>query len=554
MIEGTKVGASEVYYDLGTKVKMEIGTSSEDAQIWFNRGLAWAYGFNHDEAARCFEQVVLYDPGSAMGFWGLAYSLGPSYNKPWWVFDAAELKENVEKSHWAIGEGRKVALTDLERSLLFAVESRLPESDFQAANVAYSDAMRKVYRDYNGENDLHLTTLFSEAMMNTAPRQMYESGSGRPIPSSPVFEVKHVLEKGMKLPGAMEHPGLLHMYIHLMEMSDTPEAALLASDNLRSLIPDSGHIRHMPSHIYVLVGEYRRAVDTNMNATIVDDKYYQQMGGANFYSLYRMHNFQSLIYAAMMAGLSKIALETADRMEATITEDLLHLESPPMVEWMEFFMAIRVHVLIRFGLWQDLKDYPLPGDQNLYCGTTAMIHYGKALAYAATGNIEQAELERTSFLAAAEKVPPTRIMLPNKVNDVLAIGREMLDGELEYRKGNHDQAFKHLRVAVHKDDNLLYMEPWSWMLPTRHSLAALLLEQGHIEDAATVYSEDLGLDETSECPKHPSNIWALIGYHECLIRLGRTTEAFLINRQLIVARAAADIQIESSCFCRLGNQ
>lgn len=547
-----KITASDEYFDLGKNVSMPIRTRSEDSQVWFDRGLAWAYGFNHEEAVKCFQQVVAHDPEAAMGYWGIAYALGPNYNKSWWAFDPKELKANVERGKRAIEEGKKAAREPLEKRLIEAIERRFQENDFKASNDAYGEAMRKIYQEFNGEKDLNLISLTADAVMNTAVRKLFESGSGKPILSSPVFEIKDILERGMKEPGAMKHPGVLHFYIHLMEMSETPEAALVASDNLRQLVPDSGHIHHMPSHIYVLVGEYRRSVDTNINSTLVDDKFFHKVGGKNFYSFYRLHDYHSLIYAAMLAGLSKTALESCDRMESTITEDLLRLDSPPMANWMEFFLAVRVHVLIRFGMWEKLKELPIPEDKDLYCVTVAMTYYGKAIAHAATGQVTQAETEKTNFLQAADRVPPTRLDFPNRIVDVLKVARAMLDGEIEYRKGNYTQAFESLRLAVHHDDNLHYTEPWGWMLPTRHSLAALLLEQNHVEEAATLYAEDLGLQPgITRAHQHPNNVWALHGYHECMVRLGRTAEANIIEKQLRVAQAAAEFPIDSSCLCRL---
>lgn len=91
------------------------------------------------------------------------------------------------------------------------------------------------------------------------------------------------------------------------------------------------------------------------------------------------------------------------------------------------------------------------------------------------------------------------------------------------------------------------------MLPTRHAYAALMLEQGHVEEAAAAYAQDLGLDDAlTRAHQHPNNVWALHGYHECLVRLGRKAEARIIKQQLDVALSVADIQIKSSCFCRLG--
>ncbi|MGK2886235.1 MAG: tetratricopeptide repeat protein, partial [Rhodococcus sp. (in: high G+C Gram-positive bacteria)] len=127
-----------------------------------------------------------------------------------------------------------------------------------------------------------------------------------------------------------------------------------------------------------------------------------------------------------------------------------------------------------------------------------------------------------------------------------------LEGELEYRKGNYDRAFDALRRSIELDDGLPYDEPWGWMQPTRHAYGALLLEQGHVEDAAAVYRADLGLDATLPRPlQHPSNVWALHGYHECLLALDRSDEAHIIEQQLELAVAMADVPVESSCFCRM---
>jgi tetratricopeptide (TPR) repeat protein len=342
------------------------------------------------------------------------------------------------------------------------------------------------------------------------------------------------------------------MYIHLVEMSKTPERAIIAADYLRDLVPDGGHIHHMPSHIDVLVGDYRRAMNTNLRATMADEKYLAQRGAQNFYSFYRMHNFQSLIYAAMMAGRAGIALEATSRMEATLTEGLLRMDSPSMAGWLEFFKSVRVHVLIRFGMWEELKALPIPDDGRLWCVTIAMTHYGKAISWAATGNLEKADEESGLFRLAASRVPDTRLAFPNKVNDILKVATAMLDGEMEYRRGNYESAFSHLRLAIQREDNLVYAEPWGWMLPTRHPYSALLLEQGRAEEASTVYEADLGLDGTlARVLQHPNNIWALHGYLECLVRLNRDQEAKIIKKQLETAAASADITVKSSCFCRL---
>lgn len=554
-IQATPVAATEDYYDLGS-FSRKVSTNSIDAQRWFDRGLTWAYSFNHEEAGNCFQQVIAHDPDCAMGYWGVAFVAGPNYNKKWTMFDEDDLKYSVRKGHHVIraAEEHTISAMPFEKALIKALQYRFPTDfvvqDFDAINKAYVDAMRRVYRDF-GETDLDVITLFADALMNMNPWGMFDASTGKPILSTPVLEVKGLLESGLAFPMAKEHPGILHLYIHLMEVSATPEVALVPADHLRDLVPDAGHLRHMPSHLDILVGDYRRSIDCNMKATFADDKFFARQGGKNFYSFYRLHNYHSLIYACMLAGQSKIALESTTRMETTITEDMLRIESPPMAEWIEFFKSVRVHVLIRFGFWEELKELPIPEDRELYCVTVVMTHYGKAITWAATGNLEKADKERELFYAAAKRVPPTRMDFLNRVVDELKVVAAMLDGELEYRRGNYKVSFASLRQAVHEEDNLHYSEP-GWMLPSRHAYAALLLEQDHVAEAAEVYAEDLALSCKLIGPhRHPNNVWALHGYHECMTRLGRTTEARMIQIPLKVATAVADIPIQSSCFCRL---
>lgn len=549
------IPASEDYYDLGA-FSRHIMTPSRDAQIWFNRGLIWTYSFNHGEAVRCFEQVIAHDALCAMGYWGLAFASGPNYNKKWTAFDETELKTTIATCYNMAVQAKQHQATSsaVERALVGALQHRFSftatPSDFAPSVRAFADAMRQVYREF--EDDLDVVALAADALMNTKPWNLFEKKTRKPNPKTPVLEIKDILERALKRPEARRHPGILHMYIHLMEMSETPEAAFDAADCLRGLVPDSGHMCHMPSHIDVLVGDYRRAIDANERATLADDKFFSRHGGYNFYSFYRLHNYHSLIYAAMLAGRSRVALEAVDRMEATITEDLLLAHCPPMANWMEYFISVRVHVWIRFGMWEELKEQPLPRDRDLYCVTTTMVYYGRGVAYAATGHVCEADKQRHLFREAANRVPRSRLNFPNRMADVLAVGTAMLDGEIEYRRGNYDVAFSHLRLAIERDDSLTYAEPWGWMLPARHPYAALLLEQGHVEEAATAYAEDLGLeDAVVRTHQNPNNVWALHGYHECLVRLGRTAEARIIKKQLTIALAGADVTVSSSCFCRL---
>ncbi|KAL5118110.1 hypothetical protein ACEQ8H_003945 [Pleosporales sp. CAS-2024a] len=546
----------EYRYQLGT-FHLKVTTENAKAQLWFDRGLTWCYAFHHEESARCFELAIQEDGTCAMAYWGLAFALGPNYNKPWDLFDEKELVSTMDKINDANAKARQNTsdATEVEKAVIDAVQLRVPngldEKAFRVCNEAYALAMESVYAMF--PDALDIAALYADSIMNLSAWDLWDLKTGEPRPGARSLEAKAVLEKALKQEGGYQHPGVLHQYIHLMEMSKTPESALVAADHLLNLIPDAGHLVHMPSHLDILVGDYRRAMASNAAACRADEMYVAEHGGDNFYTFYRMHDYHSLIYAAMFAGQSQVALQTVDRMEKSLPDSLLRIESPPMADWLEHFKSVRVHVLVRFGRWEELIALDLPEDQHLYCVTTAMLHYGKGVAYAATGDIENADKHQAALVDTVKRIPSSRICgdFPNRSNVVLHVAVAMLEGEIEYRKGNFEAAFQHLETAVERDDGLTYAEPWPWMMPTRHALAALKLEQGRIQEAAAAYRADLGFDDTlPRARQHPNNIWALLGYHECLVKMGKTAEADIVHQQLRIARAVADVDIKASCYCR----
>jgi tetratricopeptide (TPR) repeat protein len=544
------------YFDLGTYARA-VTTGSEPARAWVQRGLVWCYAFNHEEAAACFERAAAADPGCALAHWGLAYALGPNYNKPWEAFDPAEARSAAARAHAAVAEAQRHAAgaSAAEQALITALASRYPSSgpaaDWSVWNRDYAAATRAAYQAHPG--DLDVAVLFADALMNLTPWTLWDIVAGQPAEGAATAEIGAVLEQALASPQGRAHPGALHLYIHLMEMSPHPEDALWAGELLRDLVPDAGHLRHMPTHLDVLCGDYRQVVAGNEAAIRADERFAAARGGAGFYTLYRAHNYHFKVYGAMFLGQSRAALAAAGELEAAIAESLLRVAAPPMADWLEGFVAMRVHVLIRFGRWAELIDAPLPADQDLYCVTTAMLHYGKAVACAVTGELARAREQRALFAAAAGRVPASRTVFNNTCQDILQVARAMLDGELEYRAGQVETAFARLRRAIELDDGLPYDEPWAWMQPARHAYGALLLEQGLVREAEAVYRADLGLDGSLPRPcQHPGNVWSLHGYHECLTRLGRADLAALLEPQLRIALARADVPVGASCFCRGG--
>jgi tetratricopeptide (TPR) repeat protein len=542
-------------FDLGAFGR-RTSTSSADAQRWFDRGVVWSYAFNHEEAIRCFERSIAADERFALAHWGLGYAAGPNYNKQWDAFDEIDLRVSLRRAYEATQRALECSKTTpgVERDLIGALARRYPRpepaDDLSAWTADYAQAMRGVYARHPG--DLDVAALCADALMNVTAWALWDLAGGGPAHGAHTLEAKRVLESALARPGGMAHPGLLHFYIHLMEMSPTPEAAVDAADALRGLVPDGGHLLHMPTHIDVLLGDYERVIVHNRLAIAADERYAAHAGQVNFYSLYRAHDHHFRIYGAMFAGQRTTALAAADALAASLPEELLRVEVPPMADWLESFVPMRLHVLVRFGLWEEIIAEPLPVDSDLYCVTTALSHYAKGVALAASSQVAEAERERERFAAALARVPATRYLFNNTALDILAIASAMLDGEIEYRARNYDAAWMHLRHAIELDDTLPYDEPWGWMQPTRHAYGALLLEQGEVELARGIYAADLGVESTlPRACQHPNNVWSLHGYHECLIRLGRIDEAGRIKPQLDRALALADVQIQSSCFCRL---
>ncbi|MEZ5863371.1 MAG: hypothetical protein R3D25_04605 [Geminicoccaceae bacterium] len=546
------------YYDVDVYSR-KVTTTSPEAQLWFDRGLVWCFAYFHDEAIDCFRKAVAADPGCAMAHWGVAYATGPNYNLPWELRDEQMRRDSLAQAYDATQAalGLVGSVSAAERALIEALPARFPRREpaeievMRGWNDAFTEAMRAVHERF--PDDLDVRAVFAEAIMNRTPWRMWDQATGKPAENAGTLEAAAVLEAALDNdPRAMRHPGLLHLYVHLMEMSPFPEKALKAGDVLRELVPDAGHLIHMPTHIDIQCGYYGDVFHWNWRATKVDRKALDRRGVFTIYTGYRIHNYHFAAYGAMFLGRFEPAWAAARELVEVTPEDLLRVPSPPFADFFESYLAIWVHVLIRFGRWRQIIEEQLPEDQGLYANLTATLHYAKGVAHAALGEVDRAEAEQALFLAARDRMPENRRMHNVTCLEQLAVAEAMLEGEIEYRKGNHDRAFARLRDAVALEDALPYDEPWGWMQPTRHALGALLLEQGRVSEAEAVYREDLGLGGTlSRAQVHPDNVWSLRGLNDCLVArgAGESLEGRLIRQRLALAEARADRSVGVSCFC-----
>lgn len=550
---------NDEYFNLGGYTR-NISTKSKQAQIWFNRGLNWCYGFNQEEAVRCFQQAIKSDPECAMASWGVAHASSPFYNKPWECYGEHEKPKAVKfcfeyaQKAWSL----KSRANEVEKQLIEALVLKHPcdrseiEPELTQWNIDYANAMRAIY--HNFPDDLDVICLTAESLINLTPWKLWDLQKGTPSKTAFTEESIAILQHGIDLingGGLQQHPGIVHFYIHIFEMSPTPEKALPLADELRDLCPDCGHLLHMASHIDALCGQWREAVTANSRAIDADLKYLKLRGTGEFYMISALHNYHFKMYAAMFLGQYKAAMSAAAGLQALICDEILQVEERYLASTLEAYYSSKIHVLVRFGLWPQITVERLPENQSLYLLTTTLLHYAKTIAYAALGDINTARQHKVKFESHCALVPDWHISSNNSTSHVLAVAAAMMNGELEYHAGNHAMGYDYLRHAVALNDQLEYAEPWPWMHPPRHALGALLLEQGFVEEAFQCYEDDLGINRRlPRCVQHQGNIWSLHGYHECLLRLGRDQEALNIRPQLEALTKQADIDITSSCCCR----
>ena len=557
-------------FDLGAH-RRPISTRSPEAQVWFDRGLNWCFGFHQEEGVSCFQRALELDPHCVMAHWGVAYGSGPFYNLAWREFGEAEAAAATAVATAHIAEARTClnGARGLEAELVEAelVEAELvealalrfqrphpvPPEEYARWDSDYAAALRRVHRAY--PDDLDVAALFVEALITRTPRRLWDVKSGKPARNSDVLEALAVCEAAIAR-AEKPHAALLHLHVHILEMSNEPERAMRSADLLSGLCPDAGHLNHMPGHIYALCGAYDRARIASEKAIAADDNYAEYDPRLGFYITARCHDIHLLMFVCMFLGQYRPALAAARKMRSLITREVVAVQGRPKLAMMtEGYYSMHVHVLVRFGRWHDIIAEPPPAEPELYPVSAVMHHYARGVAHASLKQIAEAEAERRQFHDRLQRVPTGRRYLSNDARDILSVAEKMLDGELEYHKGNCEEAFDHLRESVRRDDNLGYTEPWAWMHPPRHALAALLAEQGRLDEAEAVYRDDLGLSfRVQRCTQHPDNVWSLHGLAECLARRGNIGELAGVRQRLAVAMAKADVPITSSCLCRTSVQ
>uniref|UniRef100_A0A832ICB8 Tetratricopeptide repeat protein n=1 Tax=Eiseniibacteriota bacterium TaxID=2212470 RepID=A0A832ICB8_UNCEI len=513
-----------LYHDLGSWT-MPITASSPSVQAYFDQGLRLCYGFNHAEATRAFREAARRDPTCAMAWWGVAYAAGPNINMP--MDDAARA---VANEAIARAVALKAHVSPRERDFIDALATRYstdPTAARAGLDSAYARAMKRLAQKY--PDDADAAALHAEALLDLNPWNQW-THEGRPNPGTPALVA--ALERALaRWP---DHPGLNHFYIHTMEASTTPEKALAAARRLHDLVPGAGHLVHMPAHVYIRTGDWEQTVRTNEAAVRVDEAYIEQQRPEGIYPLmYYPHNVHFIWFGACMRGQSALAIEQGRKVAGLVGPDVV--AAAPMVE---FLPPVAFLTYVRFGRWADMLAVPRPGPGLPY--TTAMWHYARGMALAATGDAAGAAAALDSLRAAARGFSVDHAIGTNTAPRLLRVASLVLSGESARRAKRWDVALRDLAAAAVAEDSLRFDEPPTWYYPSRHSLGAAQLEAGRAADAERTFRRELR--------RFPENGWSLYGLAAALRAQGKAREAEAVEARFRKAWERADVAIGASAF------
>ena len=523
--QADKPGAP-VFQGLGAH-RHPISTKNPDTQRFFDQGVNLLFGFNHAEAIRSFREAARRDPDCAMCWWGVAIALGPNINLP--------MPDDAVAPAWeALARARALApkASPEERDWIEALAARYsadPKADRKALDEAYAQAMGRLWRAH--PNDLDAGTFYAEAMMDTQPWDYW--GQDGVTPKGHALAIVSTLENVIRR--APNHPGALHLYIHAVEASTTPERAEAAADRLSTLMPGAGHIVHMPSHIYYRVGRYADAVRVNADAARVDEAYIAACKAQGYYPAgYYGHNIHFLWTSSEMQGRHQAALDAARRLVKAVDA----VELAKTIATGELFVFTPVATELRFGRWDAVLAEPAP-PQALTLDMAVWL-YARGFAHANTGDVAAARDDRAHLarLISADFSRYDKAMIPAR--QMLDLSLSLLDGEIARVSGHLDAAVADFRNAAAIEAGLPYTEPPYWHQPVSHLLGAALLQANRPAEAEAVYRASL--------KTYRVDGWALFGLAQALDAQGRHAEAAQARKAFDQAWTFADVKLTSSRF------
>ncbi|QBY04045.1 hypothetical protein E2K93_06455 [Thalassotalea sp. HSM 43] len=513
-------------------VNFPITTKSPVSQQYFNQGLALSYAFNHAAADFAFNEASIYDPECAMCYWGSALVLGPNVN--------ADMAASNAPGAFALAKKAKELSANVsakEKMLIEALQLRYLEvepDDRNSLNEAYADGMRSVMNAF--PKDAHIAALAAESMMDVHPWDYWDAeGITRPWTK----EITDTIETALALD--KNHIGAIHLYIHAVEQSTSPERAEPYADTLAKLAPAAGHLVHMPAHIYMRVGRYHDATLNNMLATAADDEFIQNCRSNSpiYLAGYIPHNWHFGWVTAAISGWKSKAYELADGTAAALTEELLRA---PGMAVAQHYYSQPLYAKVRFADWQGILDTVEPAEDLLYA--RGIWHYARGQAFVGMNDkvMAKQELAKLADLRSMPDIQTLRFFNREGAPILLEIAETVLTASIAENAGDLQTAISVYKTAVEMEDSLPYTEPPEWYFPVRHALGAAQIDAGEFAAAEATYQRDLEI--------MVENGWALRGLSEALILQGKTEEAKSVERRFEAAWKHAEIQISGSVLSK----
>ncbi len=519
MTMAKKEKAATLMSGLGS-LEHPVATTNAEAQRFFNQGLALVFAFNHEEAVRSFKRAAELDPKLAMAYWGIALSLGPNINLD---VDPAREKAAYEAVQAAVSLAANAS--ENERAYINALAKRYsidPKADLRKLDGEYKQAMAELVKTY--PDDLDAATLYAESAMDLRPWKLW-TADGRPAPGTE--EIISILESVLRR--KPDHPGAIHYYIHAVEASPHPERALAYAEKLGALMPAAGHIVHMPAHIYQRTGDYEGAIQSNKEAAAADRTYLASTGSQGLYGLmYYSHNLHFLAIASVMQGRVTDALNASKQLDENVSAAIKEM---PMLEG---FLTVTPLIMVHFQRWDDIKKIPAPSE-SLF-GLSAVHHFARGMAMAATGDIPQAEAEAKAYSKFVNMIPADAMFGLNPGIKIMNIADKVLAARLAAAKKDDAAAIDLLKQAVAMQDALAYDEPPTWFAPVREMLGGALLKSGDAAGAEKVFRADLEINKR--------NGRSLFGLMESLKAQKKDYAAQLVQRQYEEAWKKADSKLK----------
>ena len=491
-------GDVPLYRNLGA-LAFNAGTRVAQAQAYFNQGVRLAFAFNHAEAQRAFQAAQRLDPECAMCFWGEALVLGPNINAPM-------VPEANPPALAALARATelKAKAGTRDRALIDALAKRYsadPKADRATLDAAYADAMKEVAARFPADDTVQ--ALYAEAAMDTQAWDYWQDAGARPKGRG--AEIVRALETVLKRNPS--HPGAIHLYIHAVEASTTPEKALPHAKRLAALMPGAGHVVHMPAHIYYRVGLYRDSLVANQRAIQVDEDYFKTSPSDPMYkAAYYPHNIHFVMVSAQMGGDAKTAIAAAEKLDASMP-----IEAVQAFAVMQPVKASPYATHAQFSDADTILKLKAPPDDLVLVKT--MYHYARAVAFASRRDAIDAQIE-IDTLAAFERDADFKPFEPWGVpaKEIVQTARLVAEGRVADANGDLDAAAGAYEKAIAIADGLAYTEPPYWYYPVRQSLGSVRLRQGRLDDAEKAFRESLARVRNSG--------WALAGLVEVAKRRG----------------------------------